>query len=50
MPRYFKGSEEVPQPKIEANSATLSTLPIGTKRDLAKLTFKPEIASKQIDL
>jgi hypothetical protein len=47
MPRYFKGKEEVPQPKIEANSATLSTLPTGTKRDLSKLNFKPETTSKQ---
>jgi hypothetical protein len=34
--------EEVSHPKIAVNSATLSTLPTGTKRDLAKLTFKPE--------
>jgi len=30
-----------------ANSATLSALPIGTKRDLARLTFQLETTSKQ---
>jgi len=45
-PRYFKGREETPQPKIPAKSSILTTLPTGTSIDLAILIFKPEIASK----
>jgi hypothetical protein len=46
IPRYFRGREEVPQPKMTANSVALSTLPTGNKGDSAKLTFKPNTASK----
>jgi hypothetical protein len=40
------GREEVPQPKMPVNLAMLSALPTGTKIELARLTFKPETASK----
>jgi hypothetical protein len=45
-PRYFKGKEETPQSML-AKLSTLSTQPTGTKTDLAKLIFKPQIASTQ---
>jgi hypothetical protein len=40
-PRYFKGREETPQPKMPARSSILSTRPTRTKTDLSKLIFKP---------
>jgi len=45
-PRYYNGKEETPQSKIPAKPSTLSTQPTGTKKDLARLIFKPETASK----
>jgi len=32
---------KIPHPRIPVNPSTLSTLPIGTNSDLAKLIFKP---------
>jgi hypothetical protein len=45
-PRYFIGDEETLHLKIRAKTSTLLTLPIGTNSNLAKLIFKPKIASK----
>jgi hypothetical protein len=45
-PRYFIGKDKTLEPKILAKPYMLLIKPMETNSDLAKLIFKPEIASK----
>jgi hypothetical protein len=42
----FIGREETLQPKMLARTSTFVTLPMGTSSNLARLTLKPDTASK----
>jgi hypothetical protein len=46
-PRYFKGREKTSHLKMPAKSSVLTISSTGTNTELAKLIFKPEIASKK---